>query len=105
MWPGDVRKERAPRKSCAASNATSPGKSTNSSFTPQPAPDAGPLRTVRTAKHLTLQQAAYALHVWPTTLSRLERGLSHDNDFHKRYETWLNAQSPETEKTPYSGLA
>jgi transposase len=72
---------------------------------PQPAPDAGPLRTVRTAKHLTLQQAAYALHVWPTTLSRLERGLSHDNDFHKRYETWLNAQSPETAKTRYSGLA
>lgn len=41
-----------------------------------------------------LQQAADALHVWPTTLSRLERGLSHDNDLHKRYETWLNCQSP-----------
>lgn len=72
---------------------------------PQPAPDAGPLRTVRTAKHLTLQQAADALHVWPTTLSRLERGLSHDNDFHHRYETWLNAQSPQTVQTPHHGLA
>ncbi|MCA4135762.1 helix-turn-helix domain-containing protein, partial [Arthrobacter sp. M4] len=60
-------------------------------FHPHPAPDGGPLRTLRTAKHLTLQKAADALDVWPTTLSRLERGLSHDNDLHKRYETWLNS--------------
>ncbi|WP_241709038.1 IS110 family transposase [Arthrobacter bambusae] len=72
---------------------------------PHPGPDPGTLRTVRTAKHLTLQQAADALHVWPTTLSRLERGLSHDNDFHHRYETWLTAQSPETVQTPHHGLA
>ncbi|GAA2136038.1 IS110 family transposase [Arthrobacter humicola] len=56
---------------------------------PRPAPDAGTLRTTRTAKHLTLQQAADALHVWPTALSRLERGLSRDDVFHQRYETWL----------------
>jgi transposase len=72
---------------------------------PRPAPDAGTLRTVRTAKQLTLQQAADALHVWPTTLSRLERGLSHDNNFHKRYETWLNCQSPATVQMPDPGLA
>lgn len=54
-----------------------------------PAPDAGTLRTTRTAKHLTLQQAADALHVWPTALSRLECGLSRDDVFHQRYETWL----------------
>lgn len=72
---------------------------------PHPAPDAGPLRTARAAKHLTLQQAADALHLWPTTLSRLERGLSHDNDIHRRYETWLNAQSPQTAKTRYPASA
>ncbi|MFX1822278.1 transposase [Pseudarthrobacter sp. CC4] len=66
---------------------------------PQPAPDCGSLRTVRITKHLTLQQAADALRVWPTTLSRLERGLSHDNNFHHRYETWLDRQSPTTQAT------
>jgi hypothetical protein len=72
---------------------------------PQPAPDGGSLRTRRTAKRLTLQQAADALHVWPTTLSRLERGLAHDNDVHHRYETWLNCQSPTTMQTPHPVLA
>lgn len=72
---------------------------------PHPAPDAGTLRTSRTAKQLTLQQAADALHVWPTTLSRLERGLTHDNDFHHRYETWLNRQSAATVQTPHPCLA
>jgi transposase len=59
---------------------------------PLPAPDAGILRATRKAKQLTLQQAADALRIWPTTLSRLERGLAHDNDLHHRYETWLNQQ-------------
>jgi transposase len=72
---------------------------------PQPAPDGGSLRTRRTAKRLTLQQAADALHVCPTTLSRLERGLAHDNDVHHRYETWLNCQSPATMQTPHPVLA
>lgn len=65
------------------------------------APDAGTLRTTRAAKGLTLQQAADALNVWPTTLSRLERGLSHDNEFHHRYETWLNCQPPGPVQTPH----
>lgn len=56
-------------------------------------------------KQLTLQQAADALHVWPTALSRLERGLTHDNDFRKRYETWLECQSPATVQTPHRGFA
>jgi hypothetical protein len=72
---------------------------------PSPAPHAGTLRTTRTAKRLTLQQAADALHAWPTTLSRLERGLSHDNDLHKRYETWLNCQPPAIPQTPNRLLA
>ncbi len=62
---------------------------------PQPVPDAGTLRVTRSARHVTLQQAADALDVWPTTLSRLERGLSHDSNLHGRYETWLNTQSLE----------
>jgi hypothetical protein len=72
---------------------------------PRPAPDAGTLRTARTAKQLTLQQAADALHDWPTALSRLERGLAHDNAFHHRYETWLNCQPPGTVQMPDPGLA
>ncbi|MDI2034179.1 hypothetical protein PJL15_01285 [Paenarthrobacter nitroguajacolicus] len=50
---------------------------------------------------LTLQEAADALRVWPTTLSRLERGLSHDSDVHHRYETWLNSQSTAHAQLPY----
>lgn len=72
---------------------------------PSPAPDTGTFRTTRTAKQLTLQQAADALHAWPTTLSRLERGLSHDLDLHKRYETWLNSQTPAIAQPPNGLLA
>lgn len=72
---------------------------------PSPAPDTGTLRTTRTAKRLTLQQAADALHAWPTTLSRLERGLSRDNDLYKRYETWLNCQTPAIVQPPHRLLA
>ncbi|MFC0457927.1 hypothetical protein ACFFGR_15420 [Arthrobacter liuii] len=34
-------------------------------------------------------------------MSRLERGLSHDDDLHERYETWLNCQSPAIVQTPH----
>ena len=68
---------------------------------PRPAPDAAALRKARATKGLTLQEAAVALSVWPTTLSRLERGLSHDSDVHHRYETWLNSQSTAHAQTPY----
>ncbi|MDF9753037.1 IS110 family transposase [Arthrobacter sp. ES3-54] len=57
---------------------------------PQPGPDAGALRSLRKTKKITLQAAADNLHVWPTALSRLERGLSRDDVFHQRYENWLN---------------
>ncbi len=65
----------------------------NQVLDPRPAPDAATLRKARATKGLTLQEAADALSVWSTTLSRLERGLSHDSDVHHRYETWLNSQS------------
>lgn len=57
---------------------------------PQPAPDAGALRALRKTKKITLQAAADNLHVWPSALSRLERGLTRDDVFHRRYEDWLN---------------
>jgi transposase len=57
---------------------------------PQPAPDAGALRALRKSKKITLQAASDTLHVWPSSLSRLERGLTRDNVFHQRYENWLN---------------
>jgi transposase len=57
---------------------------------PQPAPDAGALRALRKSKKITLQSAADTLHVWPSSLSRLERGLTRDDVFHQRYTGWLN---------------
>jgi transposase len=57
---------------------------------PQPAPDAGTLRALRKTKNITLQAAADDLRVWPTTLSRLERGHTRDDTFYHRYENWLN---------------
>jgi transposase len=56
---------------------------------PQPAPDAGALRALRKTKKITLQAAADDLRVWPTALSRLERGLTRDDLFHRQYENWL----------------
>jgi transposase len=57
---------------------------------PQPAPAAGELRALRKAQNITLQAAADALHVWPATLSRLERGLTRDDVFYQSYAGWLN---------------
>ena len=57
---------------------------------PQPAPDAGELRAQRQAKNITLQTAADALHLWPSALSRLERGLTRDQAFYQSYADWLH---------------
>jgi transposase len=57
---------------------------------PQPAPNAGNLRALRSAKNITLQAAADTLHIWPATLSRFERGLTRDDQFFQRYSDWLN---------------
>nr|WP_236783116.1 transposase [Arthrobacter sp. QXT-31] len=67
---------------------------------PHPAPDAGSLRVLRKTKNITLQAAADSLHVWPTSLSRLERGITRNDEFYQRYEDWLNSPSAETAKTP-----
>jgi len=47
------------------------------------------LRSARTAAGITLATAAEALSTWPTRISELERGLTHDADLALRYETWL----------------
>jgi transposase len=65
---------------------------------PQPAPDAGALRALRQTKNITLQDAADSLHVWPTALSRLERGLTRHDDFYQRYAAWLSSQSQKPQK-------
>jgi transposase len=61
----------------------------NQLLNPQPAPDAGTLRALRKTKNITLQAAADALHVWPSSLSRLERGQTRDDEFYERYSAWL----------------
>ena len=56
---------------------------------PQPVPDWHDLRPTREAKHLTLTEAAEHFAVWPTTLSRLERGLRRDDQLITDYRAWL----------------
>ncbi len=50
------------------------------------------LRTARTNAQLTLQTAAQQLNTWPIRLSRIERGLLHDNELTGRYHHWLTTQ-------------
>ena len=56
---------------------------------PQPVPTWDDLRPTREARHLTLTIAAEHFDVWPTVISRLERGLQRDDDLAQRYRTWL----------------
>ncbi len=53
--------------------------------------EVGPqLRTTRTSAHISLQTVSDDLSVWPTKISRIERGLDHDNEFVAIYQAWLN---------------
>lgn len=72
---------------------------------PHPAPDAGTLRTTRTAKQLTLstnrrRPARLADGAIPPGTRTHPR-----QRLHHRYETWLNRQSPTTAQTPHPCLA
>lgn len=51
------------------------------------------LRDTRKALGLTLADAAPELGTWPTRISRLERGLDHNNDLADRYYHWLQQQA------------
>jgi transposase len=49
------------------------------------------LRPARQAKNITVTAAANQFGVWPTVISRIERGLQRDDQLADRYRTWLNA--------------
>ncbi|WP_306188986.1 MULTISPECIES: IS110 family transposase [unclassified Streptomyces] len=54
-------------------------------------PDIADLRPLRRAKNITLTAVAQHFGVWPTTISRLERGLSRTDDLAHAYRDWLQA--------------
>ncbi|MET8768349.1 IS110 family transposase [Streptomyces sp. NPDC004658] len=54
-------------------------------------PGIADLRPMRQAKNITLTAVAQHFGVWPTTISRLERGLSRDDDLTHAYRDWLQA--------------
>lgn len=49
------------------------------------------LRPLRQARNITLTAVAKHFGVWPTTISRLERGLTRDDDLSRAYREWLQA--------------
>ena len=53
--------------------------------------EVGPqLRTTRTSARISLQTVSDGLGVWPTKISRIERGLEHDEEFVAIYQAWLS---------------
>ena len=56
--------------------------------------EVGPeLRAARTAAHLSLQAVSHDLQVGPIKVSRIERGLDHDEEFIERYRAWLASRT------------
>ena len=58
---------------------------------PAAVPRADDLRPLRLARGITLQSASRHLAVWPTKISRIERGLARDDEFADAYRKWLQA--------------
>ncbi|MFE5011727.1 IS110 family transposase [Streptomyces sp. NPDC056696] len=54
-------------------------------------PGIADLRPMRQAKNITFTAVAQHFAVWPTTISRLERGVSRDDDLTHAYRDWLQA--------------
>jgi transposase len=54
-------------------------------------PDYADLRPARQARNITVTAAANHFGVWPTVISRIERGLQRDDHLAERYRTWLHA--------------
>lgn len=59
-------------------------------------PEYTDLRPARQAKNITVTAAGNHFGVWPTVISRIERGLQRDDAFADTYRTdtyrnWLNA--------------
>lgn len=59
---------------------------------PCPIDDYSDLRPTRQARNITLTSAAQHLGVWPTVISRLERGLQRHDTLATNYRHWLNTQ-------------
>ena len=58
---------------------------------PPPTPNPAHLRTLRQNAHITLTQAAAALQIHPTLLSKLEKGQHHNHQLATTYQHWLQA--------------
>jgi transposase len=54
-------------------------------------PEYEDLRPARQAKNITVTAAANHFGIWPTVISRIERGLQRDDDFADTYRNWLKA--------------
>jgi transposase len=54
-------------------------------------PEYADLRPARQAKNITVTAAANHFGVWPTVISRIERGLQRDDTFAENYRKWLQA--------------
>jgi transposase len=54
-------------------------------------PEYADLRPARQAKNITVTAAANHFGVWPTVISRIERGLQRDDTFADTYRNWLKA--------------
>lgn len=59
---------------------------------PQPAPDSGDLRQLRTTLGYTITAAALELGQWPSKISLLERGLIRNDILAANYRQWLQEQ-------------
>jgi hypothetical protein len=54
-------------------------------------PDYADLGPARQAKNITVTAAANHFGIWPTVISRIERGLQRDDAFADTYRVWLEA--------------
>jgi transposase len=54
-------------------------------------PEYADLRLARQAKNITVTAAANHFGLWPTVISRIERGLQRDDAFADTYRNWLKA--------------
>lgn len=61
---------------------------------PPQVPNGPDLRATRTNAGLTLTDVAQAVGSWPTRISELERGVTHNTPLATRYQRWLDAQVP-----------
>lgn len=61
---------------------------------PTDLPTGGELRQLRNEQQLSLTTVCNAIGTAPITLSRIERGLTHDTRLARRTRTWLTEQTP-----------